>query len=228
MNNKLIIFDFDDTLTDNTLRDVESFNFIIRKFNLPKIDFNQIIRWRSYGMLSHNILKRLLQSNEKLLLERCINARLNYLNKLYVYTNFVKLKPDVIRTLDILKKKNHILVVNSAGSDYKILTKLLSRFRIHRYFKKVYGKKDRRLVMKTTKDILEFKRITYKQILLDFNFLKKINDVLVIGNLKSDIIPANELKIKSIMIKGSFRFDRSHQIICHKIKKFDEILSLSK
>ena len=105
MNNKLIIFDFDDTLTDNTLRDVESFNFIIRKFNLPKIDFNQIIRWRSYGMLSHNILKRLLQSNEKLLLERCINARLNYLNKLYVYTNFVKLKPDVIRTLDILKKK---------------------------------------------------------------------------------------------------------------------------
>jgi len=209
MNNKLIIFDFDDTLTDNTLRDVESFNFIIRKFNLPKIDFNQIIRWRSYGMLSHNILKRLSQSNEKLLLERCINARLNYLNKLYVYTNFVKLKPDVIRTLDILKKKNHILVVNS-------------------YFKKVYGKKDRRLVMKTTKDILEFKRITYKQILLDFNFLKKINDVLVIGNLKTDIIPANELKIKSIMIKGSFRFDRSHQIICHKIKKFDEILSLSK
>jgi len=52
--------------------------------------------------------------------------------------------------------------------------------------------------------------------------------VLVIGNLKSDIIPANELKIKSIMIKGSFRFDRSHRIICHKIKKFDEILSLSK
>ena len=206
MNNKLIIFDFDDTLTDNTLRDVESFNFIIRKFNLPKIDFNQIIRWRSYGMISRNILKRLLQSNEKSLLERCINARLNYLNKLYVYTNFVKLKPDVIRTLDILKKKNHILVVNSAQSDYKILTKLLSRFRIHRYFKKVYGKKDRRLVMKTTKDILEFKRITYKRILLDFN----------------------ELKIKSIMIKGSFRFDRSHQIICHKIKKFDEILSLSK
>ena len=105
MNNKLIIFDFDDTLTDNTLRDVESFNFIIRKFNLPKIDFNQIIRWRSYGMLSRNILKRLLQSNEKSLLERCINARLNYLNKLYVYTNFVKLKPDVIRTLDILKKR---------------------------------------------------------------------------------------------------------------------------
>ena len=40
MKKKIIIFDFDDTLTDNSERDLKSFEHIIKKFNLQLIDIN--------------------------------------------------------------------------------------------------------------------------------------------------------------------------------------------
>ena len=45
MNKKLIIFDFDDTLTDNSERDLNSFQHIVKKFNLKSIDKNEIFDW---------------------------------------------------------------------------------------------------------------------------------------------------------------------------------------
>ena len=54
----------------------------------------------------------------------------------------------------------------------------------------------------------------------------KINDpkdVLVVGNLFSDILPANSLGIDSIMIKGSFGFDNSQNHLINQILELEEI-----
>ena len=66
------------------------------------------------------------------------------------------------------------------------------------------------------------KKVLYQKILnkLKSNSLEKI---LVIGNLFSDIVPANELGIESIMIKGSFGFDISQLNSSQKIENLEEI-----
>ena len=46
MKKKLIILDFDDTLTDNSERDLESFQNIAEIFHLDSIDRQDILNWR--------------------------------------------------------------------------------------------------------------------------------------------------------------------------------------
>ena len=58
MDKKLIIFEFDDTITDNSERDIQSFNHIGRKFNLRDIKKQKIIQWRRSGILSNSIIKK--------------------------------------------------------------------------------------------------------------------------------------------------------------------------
>ena len=43
------------------------------------------------------------------------------------------------------------------------------------------------------------------------------------GNLFSDILPANNLGIESIMIKGSFGFDNSQNYSINQISELEEI-----
>ena len=62
------------------------------------------------------------------------------------------------------------------------------------------------------------KKSMYQDIMSDFELIDK-DDILIIGNLFSDIIPANELNIDSLMIEGSFSFDMSQNYPCKKIPK---------
>ena len=58
MKKKLIILDFDDTLTDNSERDLESFQNIAEIFHLDSIDRQDILNWRKKNLTSEfgNIL----------------------------------------------------------------------------------------------------------------------------------------------------------------------------
>ena len=67
------------------------------------------------------------------------------------------------------------------------------------------------------------KKSMYQDIMSKFELIDK-DDILIIGNLFSDIIPANELNIDSFMIKGSFSFDMSQNYPCKKILKLKNIL----
>ena len=67
------------------------------------------------------------------------------------------------------------------------------------------------------------KKSMYQDIMSDFELIDK-DDILIFGNLFSDIIPANELNIDSLMIEGSFSFDMSQNYPCKKIPKLKNIL----
>jgi len=75
----------------------------------------------------------------------------------------------------------------------------------------------------TEKNRIEIKSEFYKQIISEFKFNKK--NVIVIGNLASDIIPAENLNLKSLMIKGSFGFDDHLCQTCDQIDKLKQILN---
>ena len=60
---KLIIFDFDDTITDNFLLDFKSFYFTCKKFGIKCPTKNKILKFRLEGLLANDISKQLIDNN---------------------------------------------------------------------------------------------------------------------------------------------------------------------
>jgi len=90
MKKKLIIFDFDDTLTNNSERDYQSFLHIIETYNLKPIEREVIQNWRRTGKSSNFIIKKLI-TQETDDLEKYLNCRSKFLSSISSYTNFVSL-----------------------------------------------------------------------------------------------------------------------------------------
>ena len=163
MAKKLIIFDFDDTLTDNSKRDIQSFIHIIRKFNLA-LDYQvgqKIVQWRRAGMVSNSIIKKLIDADDKILFKKCVKQRLNFLENYDSYTKYVQLKHTTIRILSELNNQNHIIVLNSIQSDYQKFQKILTYFKINDFFQKIFINQ-----LSTTKNSME-DRIQLKELLYE-------------------------------------------------------------
>ena len=221
MNKKLIIFDFDDTLTDNSERDLHSFQYIIKKFNLKLMDKNKIFDWRKNSMTSEFIIKNLMNSNEEQLYQKYSQERLFFLEKNSSYTNYVKLKSCTLEILKKLKDDKYILALNSIQSNHNNFLEIVKNFKIKDYFNEIVTDK-----LTSSHNSYE-NRYNTKKKLYEKIFKKiKIDEpekILVIGNLFSDILPANNLGIESIMIKGSFNFDNSQNHSINQISELEEI-----
>tara|TARA_B110000438_G_scaffold241687_1_gene240905 strand:+ start:166 stop:843 length:678 start_codon:yes stop_codon:yes gene_type:complete len=221
MNKKLIIFDFDDTLTDNSERDLHSFQHIIKKFNLKLMDKNKIFDWRKNSMTSEFIIKNLMNSNEEQLYQKYSQERLFFLEKNSSYTNYVKLKSCTLEILKKLKDDKYILALNSIQSNHNNFLEIVKNFKIKDYFNEIVTDK-----LTSSHNSYE-NRYNTKKKLYEKIFKKiKIDEpekILVIGNLFSDILPANNLGIESIMIKGSFNFDNSQNHSINQISELEEI-----
>ncbi len=60
---RLIIFDFDDTITDNSLLDLKSFYFTCKKFGIKFPTKNKILKFRREGLLVNDISEQLVANN---------------------------------------------------------------------------------------------------------------------------------------------------------------------
>ena len=221
MEKKLIIFDFDDTLTDNSQRDFQSFQYIIKKFYLKSINKNELINFREKSKTSEFIIKKIMNSDDEKLYNKYYQDRLVFLEKKSSYENFVKLKFCTLEILNKLKNDKYILTLNSIQSNHKNFLNILEKLKIKNYFQEIVTNK---LILANSsyQDRYNMKKIMYKKILEKLK-IDNLNDVLVVGNLFSDILPANALGIDSIMIKGSFGFDNSQNHLTNKISKLEEI-----
>ena len=221
-NQKLLIFFFYYTLTDNTERDAYSFLHIIKKFNLVEIKKQKIVKWRKLGLLSNVIIQKLINSNNKILFEKCVNERLKFLDSYESYTKYVKLKLCTIKILSKLNTENHILTLNSIQSNSKNFQNVLKHFKINHYFQKIITSDSSIMKYNEEKNRVKIKSEFYKQIISEFKFDKK--NVIVVGNLASDIIPAENLNLKSLIIEGSFGFDNHVCQTCNQINELKQIL----
>jgi|APSaa5957512535_1039671.scaffolds.fasta_scaffold00449_30 FMN phosphatase YigB (HAD superfamily) len=219
---KLIIFDFDDTLTDNSVRDIHSFLHIIKQFKLIKIKQDKILEWRKSRLLSKDIIQKLIDADEKNILEKCINERLKFLQNYESYTKYVKLKSCTVKILTELNLRNHILILNSIQSNNENFQKMLKHFNIKNYFQKIITNDLSKKKNFNEQSRIKIKNKFYKQIISEFRFNEK--NVIVIGNLASDMIPAANLNLRSFMIKGSFGFDNYKSQNCIQINELKQIL----
>ena len=221
MKKKLLIFDFDDTLTDNSERDFQSFQHVIKKFKLNSMNKNQIINLRENSETSEFIIKKIINTNDKKLYNECYQERLCFLEKNLSYENYVKLKFCTLEILNRLKINKYLIALNSIQSNHTNFLNVVENFKIKNYFHEIVT--DNSISSNSSyQKRYNVKKILYEKIL---NRLK-INDpkdVLVVGNLFSDILPADSLGIDSIMIKGSFGFDNSHNYSINQISELEEI-----
>jgi hypothetical protein len=115
--------------------------------------------------------------------------------------------------------KNHILILNSIQSNHQDFLDVIEQFEIKKYFQKIFTSKLNKS-KNSFSDRYNVKKSLYLEILSEFTNIKNI---LVIGNLFSDIIPANDLNIETLLIKGSFGFDTSSNVQHTKIIELNEI-----
>lgn len=223
VNNKLILFDIDDTLFDNYDYKMKSrektLSYLLlelKKYNINKT-FEELV----------NILdiyyRKDTGSSE--LYEKLVNHfNIPEENKIKLITELVikhrslkfdfKLCSGVIEILNNLKNKNFVLGIASSGNGIRQWEKLIMT-NIENYFETKFvfitseiNSKKRR----NCKDKKFYKLINSK--LKNYNFEK----IYMIGNkLTSDIIESRKVGFKSILVK-SYCFNQEYELTCKKLK----------
>ncbi len=222
---KLLILDLDDTILDNKDLDLDSFKYIIKTFNLKKIDDLQIIKWRKKGMLAKNILKRMINNKKNIDLESCIKKRLKYLKHGEKNLKLVKSRNAIINTLKEIKRRDYFVVITTSRENKNLVKKIIQYIGISSYIENIYCNENfKQIYNMTLKDRIDLKEKLYNLALQDFNKISNKNAIAV-GNLKADIIASKRLKITPIGIKGSYRFDSGIFKLTKTIKDFQDILN---
>ncbi|MDE1764003.1 MAG: HAD family hydrolase [Thaumarchaeota archaeon] len=219
---RLVIFDLDDTLIDNTLLDIDSFMHILNLFSLPRINDKTIIRWRRNGMIAKNIFLRLMKKKDRKLLETCLKTRLQYLARGGGGLGLVKEKKDARKVLCEIKQDGHFIVIVSSRKDRSIIKKILEKLGVKRYVDSIYCAENC-MDLKERQSTIGLKVRLYRLALSDYKSLVTEKPIAV-GNLKSDIVAAKKLKITALAIRGSYRFDSGISKEAKVIEKLDQIL----
>lgn len=221
---RLIIFDFDDTIIDNTLLDLDSFRYLTKNYRLDFIDDQKILRWRRKGMLAKNIIKKMTQKNKNYELELLIKARLDYLKKGGLGLKLVRPKPCVNAVLRKLKEDGYHIVIATSRTNFPIIKKILKKIQVDEFIDSVYYFQHFvRNKSKYPENYNQLKKNLYELAISDYEMKSKIDRTIVVGNLKSDIIPAIELKIENFAIKGSYRFDTGIKKLTKTLESLDEL-----
>ena len=96
---KTLIFDFDDTITDNFSLDFKSFYFTCKKFGIKSPTKNKILKYRREGLLASDISKHIVYNSNKIDLDSFIIHRKKFLEKNSI--KYLKLKKDAKKIFHI-------------------------------------------------------------------------------------------------------------------------------
>jgi len=219
----LLIFDFDDTLIDNTNLDIDSFNYISKKYKLKKIEKERIIKWRKKGMLAKNILKHLLKNKKNPKLSDCIKTRLKYLGNGGGGIKLVIEKKDTLITLKEIKTKNNIITVVTSRKNKFLVLKILKKLHFKPFIDNVYCATDCKKNNFPIQNNIKLKKCLY-QLAINDNSVQAKEKTIVIGNLTEDIIAAKNLKVIPVAVRGSYRYDFGISRLSDTIRELPEIL----
>ena len=118
---KIIIFDFDDTLVDNTLLDFEGFKIPCQKLGIKFPPKNEIWKLRRQGKLAFDIIKKIKQKEGKVFLfNEFLSLRKVFFNSLESNL-FLQLQKGSKELLSFLKKNGIRCILCSVRNDKKII-----------------------------------------------------------------------------------------------------------
>ena len=198
---KLIIFDFDDTITDNFLLDFKSFYFTCKKFGIKCPIKNKILKFRREGLLANDISKQLIDNN-KIDLDSFITYRKEFLENNSV--KYLRLKKNIKKLFSFIKTKEIKIVICSANKHKFIIEDFLKINKIFHKFSKILTMAE----LGFTIDNSSFSnRVLIKKSLLH-NVLKKFNvstnEIVFVGNSLEDLQSANYFGIPFIYFQNNY------------------------
>ena len=199
---RLIIFDFDDTITDNSLLDFKSFYFTCRKFGIEFPTKNKILNFRRKGLLANYISKRLTENSNKIDLDLFIAYRKKFLEKNSI--KYLGLKKDIKKLFMFIKTKEIKCVVCSANKHRFIVENFLKTNKIFHNFSKILTMNK----LGFSIDNSSFSnRVLIKNSLLH-NILKKFkittSEIIFVGNSMEDLQSANYFEIPFIYFQNNY------------------------
>jgi len=191
MNLKAVIFDFDDTLTDNKKLDLESFRHLSRVLRLYMPTGCEIKELRK-TLLAKDIISWMIRKSARSVpLDVCLKIRDDFLrNK---NEQLIIIKPKIRSTLRRLKSRGCILFVATMRTDIRAVKTILRKYGLEKYFEEVYGK-----------DFGD-KTSIYKEILLDLDL--RPHECMVVGDSFQDLLQALDLGMEAVGVFGSYGAD---------------------
>ena len=140
---KLIIFDFDDTLTDNRYLDFESFNFTCKKFNIKNpLTLKKLIILRRNKKTAKNITNLIKNQTSTLFSEnQFLEYRKNFLTSNDA-NNFLRIKLGTLSTLKMIYKKKIPICLCTVREKKQIVINFLKQNKIEKYFNNILSTND--------------------------------------------------------------------------------------
>lgn len=196
----LVIFDFDDTIVDNSTLDYMGFKIPCQKLG---IDFPSKLKLKTYrkkGMTAKEIFN--IFSNDNEITIKFLKLRKSFLkNK---SSDYLIVKPFSSFVFKKLIKSNNELVICTVNNNPKMIRKFLKEKKLDQYFKKFFSIDNLGIFIENNN---YSNRILIKTSLLRLiikNSRNSNNDFLFIGNSLEDYYSAKKLKIKFIYLLNSY------------------------
>ena len=199
---RLIVFDFDDTITDNFLLDLKSFYFTCKQFNVKLPTKNKILKFRRAGLLASDISKQLVGNSDKIDLDSFITYRKRFLENNSV--KYLRLKKNIKKLFSFIKTKEMKNIICSTNKHKFIIEDFLKTNKIFHNFSKILTMDELGFMI----DNSSFSnRVLIKKSLLH-NVLKKFNistdEIVFVGNSLEDLQSANYFGIPFIYFQNNY------------------------
>lgn len=218
----LVIFDFDDTITDNRLYDFRAFQIPAKSLNIEIPSKKSITNMRKRGFLAKDIMLHHLKKNKnEVKLSDFLIARSNFINN-EQSMHYLKLKNELRAVLQYIQRKKIKCVMCTTRKNKRDVRKFLINKKIDHYFKKTYFMEN--LGFKIDNLFLE-NRILIKHSLLK-NILKdqKLNStqVLYVGNSFEDLEAVKKMNISFIYYQNDY-LEKYHNKEIKKISNMKDL-----
>ncbi len=201
---RLVIFDFDDTLTDNRFLDYQAFLIPCKKLGLPIPTLRKVSTLRKKGCLAKDIMLMYLKPQKKeQSIHQFLEKRSEYLNS-EKSLNHLKLKKNTKSLLYFLKRKKITCVLCTARKNKKHILNFLKKNEIFSYFSKFYFMEDLKF---SIDNLTASNRVFIKNVLVQKiikNEKLKPSEMIFVGNSIDDFITSKNMKIPFIYYQNSY------------------------
>jgi phosphoglycolate phosphatase-like HAD superfamily hydrolase len=221
---KAVIFDFDDTLTDNRTLDYHGFLIPMSKLRTSLPSEKIIRKFRMQNLLAEEIANSInLQNKKKFSISNFLALRKKFLQN-NDSVSYMELKRDTEELLDFLKDENLRLYICSVKQNKNIIYNFLKLKNIPNYFENIYSSSDLRVNLDT---LVYSNRVLIKTSLV--NKLIKENDlkpkeIVFVGDSPEDMQAAQTMHTLFIYYDNSYQNKKIH----FQVSKANSMLQLKK
>ncbi|MDR3782597.1 MAG: HAD hydrolase-like protein [Candidatus Nitrosotalea sp.] len=201
---KLVIFDFDDTIVDNSKLDYKSFVIPCKQLGVSLPSKEYVIQMRRMGKLSGDIISTHLKKNKKpQILNEFLKIRTQFLHSLKV-VNHLHLKKDTKSLLQELKRDKIKCVLCSVRTNKQIILNFISKNKIQKFFQEIILMED--LGFKIDNSNASNRTLVKSSLLNKIINENKIgkDQTLFIGNSIEDLEASRTMKIPFIYYQNTY------------------------